>query len=160
MTADGKGMDFDIVACATGFDVSYVPHFQIVGKDGVVMQDDWAETSNIYLSSTAPNYPNYFVINGPTGNWGQGCALPSHEGQIEYAMQCIQKLQDDRIKSLTSKQGLITQLNEYIDAWHRQKSVWAEECRSWYRDNKVHGRVYILPGRYDLSASHGLKLDV
>lgn len=32
---------------------------------------------NIYLGITGPKFPNYFVINGPTGNWGQGCVLPS-----------------------------------------------------------------------------------
>lgn len=77
VTASGEELDFDLVACATGFDIAYVPHFKITGLDGAVMQEEWKETPNIYLSITAPKFPNYFVVNGPTGNWGQGCALPS-----------------------------------------------------------------------------------
>ena len=71
---------------------------KIVGMGGVVMQEEWKEVSlldvlegesllrlmattsqesNIYCSISGPNYPNYWVINGPRGNWGQGCALPS-----------------------------------------------------------------------------------
>lgn len=77
VTASGEDHDFDIIACATGFEIAYTPHFKITGLGGVVMKEDWAETPNIYLSITAPKFPNYFVVNGPTGNWGQGCALPS-----------------------------------------------------------------------------------
>lgn len=77
VTAAGEQLEFDIIACATGFNVAYVPHFKITGRDGIIMQDAWKETPNIYLSITAPQFPNYFVVNGPTGNWGQGCALPS-----------------------------------------------------------------------------------
>jgi hypothetical protein len=169
VTADGTEHKFDIVACATGFDIAYVPHFKITGVDGVVMQEAWKEAShhsnksmclsnndqtpNIYLSITSPGFPNYFVINGPTGNWGQGCALPSHEVQIEYALQCCQRIQEDRIRALEVRQAPTTQINQHLDAWHRELSVWAEDCRSWYKDNKPHGRVYIWPG----SMLHHLK---
>lgn len=34
-----------------------------------------------------------------------------------------------------------------------QQSIWAEDCKSWYKDNKRNGRVYIWPG----SLLHHLK---
>ncbi|KIX10029.1 uncharacterized protein Z518_01110 [Rhinocladiella mackenziei CBS 650.93] len=153
VTASGEEMDFDIIACATGFHIAYTPHFKITGVNGAVVQDEWKETPNIYLSITAPKFPNYFVINGPTGNWGQGCALPSHEVQLEYALQCIKKMQEEHILAMEPRQEPTIQINRHIDAWHKEKSVWAEDCRSWYKDNKVHGRVYIWPG----SLLHHLK---
>ncbi|KIW21580.1 hypothetical protein PV08_02160 [Exophiala spinifera] len=153
VTASGEEMAFDMVACATGFDIAYVPHFRITGVDGAVMQEEWKETPNIYLSITAPKFPNYFVVNGPTGNWGQGCALPSHEVQLEYALQCIRKMQEERILAMEPRQAPTTQINAHIDAWHKKYSVWAEECRSWYKDNKPQGRVYVWPG----SMLHHLK---
>jgi len=55
-------------------------------------------------------------------------------------------MQEDRIKSLVVKQEPTTQINEHLDVWHSKKSVWAEDCRSWYKDNKTNGRVYIWPG--------------
>lgn len=58
------------------------------------------------------------MINGPRGNWGQGCALPSHETQIEYIVQCCRKMQEDQIKCMEPKQNITTQLNQYMDAWH------------------------------------------
>jgi len=141
----------DILACATGFAVQYLPHFKITGQDGQVMQD--AKEPNVYASIAAPGFPNYFVINGPRGNWGQGCALPSHESQMLYILQCCRKMQEDRIKCMVPKQDVTSQLNLYMDAWHRKHSIWSEDCKSWYKDNKIDGRVYIWAG----SLLHHLK---
>jgi cation diffusion facilitator CzcD-associated flavoprotein CzcO len=152
-TDAGETHDFDLIACATGFEVSYVPHFRITGTSGAVMQEEWADQPNIYCSIAAPNYPNYFVVNGPTGNWGQGCALPSHEVQIEYVLQCAKKMQEDHIRSMVPRQKPTTQINAHLDAWHAEYSVWSEACRSWYKQNREEGRVFIWPG----SMLHHLK---
>ncbi|OAP58396.1 hypothetical protein AYL99_07486 [Fonsecaea erecta] len=153
VTSSGKEVEVDIIACGTGFYVSYVPHFKIVGTNGVVMQEDWADEPNIYCSISGPGYPNYFVVNGPRGNWGQGCALPSHEVQIEYALQCVKKMQEDRIKAMEVRQGPTTDFNEHVDKWHDKYSVWREDCKSWYKKNTKAGRVYIWGG----SMLHHLK---
>jgi len=138
-TVDGKVHEVDIIACATGFHIQYLPHYKITGIAGQVMQDQ-AEP-NVYASIAAPGFPNYFVINGPRGNWGQGCTLPSHESQMEYILQCCRKMQEDQIKCMEPKQSVTKQLNLYMDAWHRKHSIWAEDCKSWYKDNKKDGRV-------------------
>ncbi|KAH7089256.1 hypothetical protein FB567DRAFT_493912 [Paraphoma chrysanthemicola] len=145
VTAGGRNIEVDIIACGTGFDIAYVPHFKIFGRNGVEMQEDWSEP-NIYCSIAGPGYPNYWVINGPRGNWGQGCALPSHEVQIEYVIQCIEKMQQGGIKSMEVKQKPTTDFNNFADAWHAKYSVWAEDCKSWYKNNKTNGRVYLWPG--------------
>jgi cation diffusion facilitator CzcD-associated flavoprotein CzcO len=150
-TVDGTEYQADILACATGFFVQYQPHFRITGVGGQVMQDK--TEPNVYASISVPGFPNYYVVNGPRGNWGQGCALPSHEVQVEYIVQCCKKMQEDGIRSMSPRQDVTTQLNLYMDAWHRKHSVWAEDCRSWYKDNKTDGRVYIWPG----SLFHHLK---
>lgn len=62
-TITGKLHEVDILACATGFNVQYFPHFMIKGVGGQVMQD--SPEPNVYASIAAPGYPNYFVINGP-----------------------------------------------------------------------------------------------
>lgn len=131
VTRDGAHHKVDLLVCATGFHVSYLPHFRITGVDGHVMQDQ--TTPNVYASVAAPDYPNYFVVNGPRGNWGQGCALPSHEVQIDYIVQCCRKMQEDGIRSMVPRHDVTTQLNLYMDAWHRKNSVWAEDCKSWYK---------------------------
>ncbi|KAF6228775.1 hypothetical protein HO173_011622 [Letharia columbiana] len=146
VTADGKDFEFDIIACATGFNVAFAPHFKMVGVDGVVLQEEWAEYPNIYLSVASPKFPNYFTVGGPTGNWGQGCVLVSHEVQVEYAMQCCVKIAEENLHSLEVCQSPTTQYLLHSYTWHNAKSVWAEDCRSWYKDNKPNGRIQLWCG--------------
>lgn len=141
LTDAGQQVDVDILVCATGFNVQYLPHFQIKGIGGRIMQEQ--HDPNIYASIAHPGFPNYFVVNGPRGNWGQGCALPSHEVQIEYIVQAAKHMQEDQIKSMHPKQKVTDQLNAYEDAWHTKHSIWAEDCKSWYKDNLKDGRVYV-----------------
>ncbi|KIW95966.1 uncharacterized protein Z519_03032 [Cladophialophora bantiana CBS 173.52] len=143
VTADGATHNVDILICATGFEVQFLPWFNVVGLGGRVMQD---YEPNVYGSISVPHFPNYFIVNGPRGNWGQGCSLPTHEVQVEYIIQMVKKIQEDGIKFVQPREDLTFQLNEYMDAWHRKHSVWAEDCKSWYKDNKRDGRVYIWSG--------------
>lgn len=131
VTADGVEHEFDFIACATGFDIAYLPHFKIQGAGGRVMRD--GTQRNVYASVAVPGFPNYLIINGPRGNWGQGCILPSHETQIEYIMQVLKRMQEDSIATIDAKLKLTNQLNDYMDAWHKKNSIWAEDCRSWYK---------------------------
>ncbi|KAL9005333.1 MAG: hypothetical protein Q9188_001897, partial [Gyalolechia gomerana] len=75
MASDGKEREFDIIVCATGFDVAFAPHYQVTGRNGISMKKDWAEFPNVYLSVASPNFPNFYFIGGPTGNWAQGSVL-------------------------------------------------------------------------------------
>ncbi len=143
VTRDGTEHKVDILVCATGFYIAYHPHFRITGLNGHVMQDQ--KDPNVYASVSAPGFPNYFVVNGPRGNWGQGCVLPSHEVHIGYILQCCKKLQEDGIRWIMPKQDVTTQLNLYLDAWHRKHSVWAEDCKSWY---KVSATLSLKPNHF------------
>ena len=60
MTADGKHHPLDILVCATGFDVSTRPHFEVKGRDGYVFTDEWAKSPKGYLSLAMSYMPNYF----------------------------------------------------------------------------------------------------
>ena len=117
-TVTGEHVEVDILACATGFNIQYQPRFDLVGLGGRTMRDQ--NEPELYASVAAPGYPNYFVIHGPRGNWGIGCALPSHETQVMYILQCCRKMQEDRIKSMHPKQRVTEQINKYQDAWHEK----------------------------------------
>ncbi|KAL9595235.1 MAG: hypothetical protein Q9219_006569 [cf. Caloplaca sp. 3 TL-2023] len=135
LTADNEEREFDIVVCATGFDVAFAPHYQVIGRDGISMKKAWADFPNIYLSVASPSFPNFYLIGGPTGNWAQGSVLATHEVQAEYALQCALKISSENIHSLEPLQTVTNEYLEHIETWHRTKSVWAENCKSWVKYN-------------------------
>jgi len=46
------------------------------------MREEFDPEPQVYLGLTVPLFPNYFIINGPRGNWASGSALPSVSGRV------------------------------------------------------------------------------
>ncbi|KAK3650533.1 hypothetical protein LTR56_006238 [Elasticomyces elasticus] len=151
---DDQGIlhEVDVIACATGFNLAFTPPFNVCGVNGVSMADEFQPEPRVYLSVTVPKFPNYFIINGVRGQWAAGTALPAHEQCVEYILKCAKKIQTEGIKSLEVKEEPITHLYEHMDSWHR-RSVWNADCKSWYKNNEVGGKLWIWGG----SALHFLK---
>jgi cation diffusion facilitator CzcD-associated flavoprotein CzcO len=122
----------DIIVCATGFNLAFAPPFTVKGVDGVSMAKEFSQARGpqVYLATTVPKFPNYFVVNGVRGNWAAGTALPSHEVCVEYILKCAKRIQEDGIRAFEVKQQPVTQLYEHIDEWHKG-SVWNMDCKSW-----------------------------
>jgi cation diffusion facilitator CzcD-associated flavoprotein CzcO len=55
----GTEMKADVIICATGFDVTR-PSYDIVGRSGRNLGEEWAEFPKGYLSIMADGFPNMF----------------------------------------------------------------------------------------------------
>ena len=82
-----------------------------------------------------------------------GPAYPVHNGSImgpvvangDYIIDVIHKLQHDRIKSLMPRADVTAKFNAHVQQWIK-RTVWTQECRSWFKNNET-GRVTALwPG--------------
>ncbi|KPM46513.1 putative sterigmatocystin biosynthesis monooxygenase stcW [Neonectria ditissima] len=135
---DGTRYELDVLICATGFDVSFVPSFQITGRNGLTMSDVWKDEPDAYLGLAAPNFPNYFVVCGPQGPLGNGSILPAIEVICDYIIEVAAKMQAERIHSVVPKRHAATQFQEHMRKFHA-KTVWTQPCRSWYKTGKVDG---------------------
>lgn len=56
----GETLNFDVIVCATGFDLSWKPRFPIVGRNNSNLQDQYKERPTGYLGICVQNMPNYF----------------------------------------------------------------------------------------------------
>ena len=50
----------DVVVFATGFDTSFTPHFEIIGRNGANLREQFGDFPKGYLGITVPNFPNLF----------------------------------------------------------------------------------------------------
>ncbi|KAF2187921.1 hypothetical protein K469DRAFT_725001 [Zopfia rhizophila CBS 207.26] len=121
----------DIIACATGFKLPFQPHFDVYGRDGISMKDDWSPDPNCYLGIAGPGFPNYWVIMGRRSSWGNISVLPAME------TSCI--------KSLEPRQDVTDKLMEHINKFHKG-SVWSQGRRSWYKRGQIDGRPWLWCG--------------
>jgi len=63
----GREYEVDAIVFATGFDAMTGTLFGmgITGRDGLRLQDKWADGPRTYLGLTTRGFPNLFVITGP-----------------------------------------------------------------------------------------------
>jgi cation diffusion facilitator CzcD-associated flavoprotein CzcO len=71
VTRDGQLYEVDTIICATGFNTSFIPNFQLIGKSflshhlttgrqGNDLRDVWKNEPQSYPSIAASGFPNYF----------------------------------------------------------------------------------------------------
>ena len=89
--------------------------------------------------------PNYFTVYGPYGPLGSGSAMPMIDCFIKYILQAIEHIQTEDVKSMTPKQDVIDQYAEHADLFNH-RTVWNAPCRSWFKGNKIDGRIMLHPG--------------
>ena len=132
-TVDGRHYELDTIICATGFDVSYQPSYECIGRNGTDLRKAWELEPRSYLSLMAENIPNYFISLGPNAPIANGSLVYCIEVVIDYTFKCIEKMQNHRVKSMRPKRELIDDWQEYKDA-AMEKLVWSSQsCTSWYK---------------------------
>lgn len=67
-TADGVEHEFDVIVCATGFDVSWRPRYPTIGRGGRSLSEEWKHIPSTYLSISVPHFPNYLSTCAPSPN--------------------------------------------------------------------------------------------
>ncbi|GME37623.1 hypothetical protein A1O5_08415 [Neofusicoccum parvum] len=141
----GRLHEVDVLVCATGFNIAFAPPFSVKGVDGVDMAAEFTPEPKVYLALTVPKFPNYFVVNGPRGNWAAGSVLASHDAQVTYITKCLKRIQEEGVKAFEVKQEPVDQLQEHADEWHKD-GIWSDRCRSWYKNGTIDGKVWVWPG--------------
>ncbi|OAP65618.1 hypothetical protein AYL99_01590 [Fonsecaea erecta] len=146
VSADGTERKVDTIICATGFDVSFTPRFNLTGKNGFKCDEKFGADPKGYMSLAIRDLPNYFIFNGPQACAANGSFLPVLEATADYILKCVHKIQTQRIRTMNPKQEAIDDLVEHVDTL-MPETVWVHSCRSWYKNNTVDGRVTaVWPG--------------
>ena len=134
-TADGALHELDVLVLATGFRVDrFVRPVEVVGRDGVDLDEVWAEGPVAYLSVAVPGYPNFFMLNGPNGPVGNFSLIDVAEAQMGYVTQLIDVAH--------AKEGAISPTSEATTGLEAERveaaksTIWMTGCRSWYLDRR------------------------
>lgn len=88
--------EFDAIVLAIGFDAVTGPLLQmgIVGRNGLKLEDKWADGPHTYLGISIHGFPNLFIITGPQSPsvlYNMPLAIEDH---VDFAAKAIQYLHD------------------------------------------------------------------
>lgn len=142
--------DLDIVILATGFDVFTRPLLQmgIVGRDGLTLEQKWADGPKAYMGLQVNGFPNLFTLTGPQSAvalFNNALAIEDH---VEWVTDAIQHLRETGATTMEptadaeSRWGSLTTGMLNLTLLPQAES-------SWYMGDNVPGKpraAYIFPG--------------
>jgi 4-hydroxyacetophenone monooxygenase len=141
---DGSEYPVDVVIFATGFHANkFLWPMEIVGREGIKLDEKWGDDPAAYLGITVPDFPNLFCLYGPGTNLAHAGSIIFHsECQVRYIMSCIKAMLESDLASMECKQEVHDEYNQRLDDLVAQM-VWSHPgMNSWYKNSA--GRVTIL----------------
>ncbi|WP_433334109.1 flavin-containing monooxygenase [Spirillospora sp. CA-294931] len=146
VTTDGKEYEVDCIIYGTGFKVTDAfAELRIIGRDGLKIQEAWADGIEAYRGTTIPGFPNFFMLLGPNTGLGHNSVVFMIEVQIQHVLSCLRLMQEKGATAIEPKPHALRRFN---DRMHRRlrRSVWSEGgCESWYLDSTGVNRT-LWPG--------------
>jgi hypothetical protein len=129
---NGKQVDVDILVCATGFNTTAVPPFDIIGKNGLTLKQKFDPYPQTYFTVAVDDFPNYFMVLGPNAGVGAGSLTVLLESQGDYVVKCIRKLQKEDYVTMMPKPRIVKDFSDYVGEYFK-RTVYMDDCKSWYK---------------------------
>ncbi|AWW35544.1 flavin-containing monooxygenase [Streptomyces cadmiisoli] len=141
--AAGTAYDLDVVVYATGFDVlHFLSTYEVVGREGRRLAEEWDDNARAYLGTTVPGYPNFFVLYGPNTQPGHGGSIVfTIECQVNYVLQILERMAESEAGAVECRPDVAEAYNERVDATHANL-VWTHPGMETYYRNSA-GRVAV-----------------
>ncbi|WP_370379287.1 flavin-containing monooxygenase [Catenulispora sp. GAS73] len=151
-TADGRERDVTVLIYGTGFRATeFLAPIDIVGRGGARLQERWREGASAYLGMAVPEFPNMFLLYGPTTNLGHNSVVYMIESQVRYIMRWLRAARGGHVEVAEEA------LAEY-DATMRRllaRTAWEGGCTSWYKtaDGRVTNNWPLRSYRYRMATN-------
>ena len=144
---DGTFHELDVIALATGFRTDrFVRPIVVTGRDGKDLDDVWATRPTAYYAISIPDFPNFFLLNGPTAPVGNFSLIDIAERQWAYIEQLLQPVREGEAREVSAMPEALAEYEERRIA-AAKKTVFASGCTSWYLD--AEGVPQTWPWSYD-----------
>jgi cation diffusion facilitator CzcD-associated flavoprotein CzcO len=144
-TVDGQRHELDVLVLATGFKVdAFVRPIAVVGRDGRNLDQAWADRPEAYLSISVPDFPNFFMLNGPSGPVGNFSLIEVAELQLAYIMQLVDRIGSGPHVEISAAREAMERF-EAARTEAAKGTIWATGCRSWYLDDRGIPAVWPWP---------------
>ncbi|GAB3391259.1 flavin-containing monooxygenase [Azotobacter armeniacus] len=149
-TKDGVLHELDVLVLATGFKASnFILPTRVVGENGQDLNSLWGGLPRAHRAMSVPGFPNFWMIEGPTGPIGNLSLTSISEMQVDYIIMCLNKMKQDQLLAMASK---LDAFDRYNDAMAKaiQNTIWfTGGCQSWYMDKSGVPNLYPwLPRRF------------
>ncbi|MEY4159846.1 MAG: hypothetical protein RLZZ136_467 [Pseudomonadota bacterium] len=131
---DGTLHALDVLVLATGFHADqFIRPTVVTGRNGRLLDDVWAIRPTAHYAVALPEFPNFFLLNGPTGPVGNFPLIDIAEMQWDYLVQLLEPIHQGRFRS-------VEPTLEAFSAYEARRiaaaknTIFGSGCTSWYLD--------------------------
>lgn len=134
-TSDGKLHELDVLVLATGFDpTAFILPTKVTGENGLDLETFWDGAPRAHRGVAIPGFPNFWMLEGPTGPVGNLSLITISEYQVDYIISMIDRMRDNGLAAIAASPDAFTRYNDAMRDAIR-KTVWVTGgCNSWYID--------------------------
>ena len=149
-TQDGQLHELDILVLATGFKAgNFILPTRVIGEHGIEMGTQWDGIPRAHRGTTFPNFPNFWMLEGPTGPVGNISLFMVSEHQIDNMILGLERMRQDGLLAIAPKQEAFDSYNAAMGAAVRNTVWFTGGCNSWYLDRNGVPNIYPwAPSRY------------
>ncbi len=128
VTSDGTARQVDTVILATGFSATrYLSAIDVVGRDGVHIEEAWHDGATAYLGVTTAGFPNLFMLYGPNTN--NGSILTMIEAQADHVVDHLRRMVDGNLAWIDVKPEAMDALQHRDTEGNRERESLAGELQ-------------------------------
>ena len=102
------------------------------------------ERPEAYLSISVPDFPNFFMLNGPNGPVGNFSLVEVAELQLGYILQLVERLRSGELREISATGAALSEL-EAARVKAAKDTIWSTGCHSWYLDDRGIPAVWPWP---------------
>ncbi len=135
-TLDGVLHKLDAIVLATGFKADrFMRPMTITGRNGVALESLWRDRPKAYLAVAMPDFPNFFMLNGPNGPVGNFSLIDIAEHQWDYIAQCIARIRSGECREISPTHAALEGFEEERVVAAKTTIWYTGGCTSWYLDD-------------------------
>jgi cyclohexanone monooxygenase len=142
--AGGKDYEVDALVLATGFDAmtGSVAKIDIRGRNGLPLNQKWAEGPKTYLGLMSAGFPNLFIITGPGSPSVLSNMIVSIEQHVDWIADCVGYMRDRGLLTMEAKkdaeENWVAHVNEVAH------TTLYPQANSWYMGANIPGKPQIF----------------
>jgi cyclohexanone monooxygenase len=137
-TSDGREREVDVIVFATGFAATkYLRVLDVTGRDGMKLDDAWADDAKAYLGVMTTGFPNLFMMYGPNTN--NGSIITMLEYAAEFVVRHVRHIDNHNLGWIDVRRDVMDAYNSRLQADLNKVAVWNAERNGYYRGDS--GRI-------------------
>lgn len=159
VTQDGIEHELDVLVLATGFDsLAFILPTKVTGRHGKDLATVWGRAPRAHRGVGLPDFPNFWMLEGPTSPIGNLSLIMISEHQVDYIISILNEMRRLRLNYVVPSQTAYEDYNADM-AQQINKTVWVTGgCDSWYIDASGQPNLYAYPPTTYLKDMHRLDL--